>query len=240
MVGLIGVAVNTVSVIIGSLLGMIFKNGIPEKYNDIFMKGIGLVTIIIGISSALKGSNTIVLILSVILGALIGSLIDIDKHFNSLGTKIENKIAKNGNNKLGSFSTGFVTGCLVFCIGSMAIVGSLESGLNGDNTMIYTKSVLDFITSIILASSLGFGVCFSSLFVLVFQGLIVLLASAIAPFLNDTVINEMVSAGGIVILALGINLIKIGKFKVMNYLPAIFFPLALVPLYNLLNGLLTK
>ncbi|MCD7723014.1 MAG: DUF554 domain-containing protein [Clostridiales bacterium] len=233
MAGMIGVAVNTATVLIGSLLGLLLKKGIAEKYKTILMKGIGLCTIYIGISGTLQGENTIVLIISIVLGALLGSWVDIDRRFNRFSEKIEKKLKKSEVNA-GTFANGFVTACLVFCIGSMTIVGSLEAGLNGDNQMIFIKSVLDLISSFVLASTLGVGVCASAVFVFVFQGAIVLLSSAVAPFLSDSVINEMVSVGSLLILALGLNLAEIGKFKVMNYLPAILFPVLLVPLYELI------
>jgi len=238
MIGLIGVAVNTATVLIGSFLGLLFKKGIPEKYKDNLMKGIGLCTIFIGISGALKGENTIVLILSMVTGILIGTLIDIDKRFNSLSKKIESKFRKD-NSQI-SFAEGFVTACLVFCIGSMTIVGSLEAGLNGDNKMIFIKSILDLISSFVLASTLGIGVMASAVFVLIFQGAIVLLAGAAAPFLTENVITEMVCVGSVLIFALGLDLTGIKKLKVMNFLPAVFMPIALVPLYDFISSLISK
>ena len=237
MTGLIGVGVNTATVIIGSLFGLIFKKGIPERFKDSLMKGIGLCTIYIGISGTLKGSNTIVLILSMVIGILIGTWIDIDKRFNSVSLKVEKKFSKDGA-ETGSFAKGFVTACLVFCIGSMTIVGSLEAGLNGDNKMIFIKSILDLISSFVLASSLGFGVMASAVFVLLFQGAIVLLSSAVSPLLTEEVINEMVCVGSLLIFALGLDLTGIKKLKVMNYLPAVFVPVALVPLYNWISSLI--
>lgn len=237
MVGLIGVAVNTVAVLVGSFFGLLLKKGIPEKFKDILIKAIGLCTIVIGISGALEGENTIIMILSMVIGTIIGTLIDIDKHFNNLGKKIENKFAKKDSTD--NFAEAFVTACLVFCIGSMTIVGSLEAGLNGDNEMIYIKSILDLISSFVLASSLGIGVMASAVFVLIFQGAIVLLSSVVAPILSDSVITEMVAVGSVLIFALGLDLTGIKKLKVMNMLPAIFIPIALVPLYEWISGLIT-
>lgn len=239
MSGMIGVIINTTTVIAGSFFGLLFKKGIPERFKDSLMKGIGLCTIYIGISGTLKGENTIVLILSMVIGILIGTWIDIDKRFNSFSKKIENKFKRNDAEGPG-FAEGFVTACLVFCIGSMTIVGSLEAGLNGDNKMIIIKSILDLISSFVLASSLGIGVMASAVFVLLFQGAIVLLAGAVAPFLTESVINEMVCVGSLLIFALGLDLTGIKKLKVMNYLPAIFVPIGLVPLYNLISSLISK
>ncbi len=239
MAGMIGVIVNTVTVLIGSFLGLLLKKGIPERFKDSLMKGIGLCTIYIGISGSLKGNNTIVLILSVVAGILIGTWIDIDKRFNTISLKVENKFKKDST-PTGSFAQGFVTACLVFCIGSMTIVGSLEAGLNGDNKMIFIKSILDLISSFVLASSLGVGVAASAVFVFVFQGIIVLLAHTVAPVLTDSVVNEMVCVGSLLILALGLELTGIKKLKVMNYLPAVFMPIVLVPIYDLISSLINK
>lgn len=237
MSGMIGVIVNTATVLIGSFFGLLLKKGIPERFKDSLMKGIGLCTIYIGISGSLKGKNTIVLILSMVIGILIGTLIDIDRHFNKLSLKVESKFKKS-DSPAGGFAQGFVTACLVFCIGSMTIVGSLEAGLNGDNKMIFIKSILDLISSFVLASSLGIGVAASAVFVLLFQGAIVLLANAVAPVLTENVVNEMVCVGSLLILALGLDLTGIKKLKVMNYLPAIFLPIALVPLYDFISSLI--
>ena len=223
---MLGVIVNTAAVIIGSSLGLLLKKGIPERYKEIIMKGIGLCTIYIGISGTLKGENTLVLILSVVIGAVIGQALDLDARLNSFAQKLENKFKKEG--QLGpSIAEGFVTASLLFCIGAMTIVGSLQAGLSGDNEMLFTKSTLDFVSSLIFASALGIGVLLSAGFVLVFQGAIVLLAQFVAPVLSDYAIAEMTCAGSLLIVALGLNLLGIANLKVMNYIPAIFIPIAL-------------
>ncbi len=217
---MIGVVVNTFAVIIGSLVGLLFKKGIPEKYTDAVMLGIGLCTVYIGISGALKGENTLILIISIVIGAIIGTFLDIDKRVNSLGEWIGTRFKKTENNTT-SISEGFVTGCLLFCIGAMTIVGSLNAGLAGDNEMLFTKSLLDLISSMMLSVSLGIGVLFSAVFVLVFQGSIVLLAHSLQPILTSAAIAEITCAGSIMIVALGLNIIGVTKIKVANYLPAI-------------------
>ncbi len=226
---MLGVLFNTLTVIIGSLLGLLLKNGIKNKYKDAVMTAIGLCTIAMGVSGIMKGENTLVLIISVVIGVLLGTLLNIDGKINALGDFISLRFKSENGNKA-SVAQGFVTACLLFCIGSMTIVGSLESGINGDNSMIFTKSILDLFSSTVLASSLGIGVLFSSLFVLVFQGLLVLLASYLAPFLSASVIAEISCAGGLMILALGLNITGITKIKVANYLPA----LILVPFISYL------
>lgn len=220
---MLGVLVNTVAVIIGSLIGLVFNKGIPKKYSDGIMVAIGLCTIYIGISGALKGENILVLIISMVLGTAIGTKLDIDKGINLLGDFLENKANRNKKDKEkpGSVARGFITASLLFCIGAMAIVGSLNAGLSGDNEMLFTKSVLDLISSVILAASLGIGVLFAAAFVLVFQGAIVILAQFLQPILTDGAISEITCAGSLMILALGFNLLGITKIKVANYLPAL-------------------
>ena len=220
--------VNTVAVIIGSLLGLLLKKGIPERLTDSVMKALGLCTIFIGITGLFKGENVLVLIISMVLGTLIGEGIDLDLRLGRLGEWVEIKLKKDESIKNSGFAEGFVTATLLFCVGAMAIVGSLQSGLTGNHEMIFTKSVLDFIAAIIFASTLGVGVMFSAVAVLVYQGSIVLLSSWVAPFLTEATIGEMTAVGSLLIFALGLNIIGITKIKVMNLVPAIFVPIILM------------
>lgn len=220
---LAGTIVNTAAVLVGSTIGLLLKKGIPEKYSDIMMKGVALCTMYIGISGALKGENTIILILSVVIGAMIGQFFNLDGRLNQLGGMIEKKFSKEGEPM--PVAQGFVSASLLFCVGAMTIVGSLQSGLTGDHQMLYTKSVLDCISSIVFASSMGIGVLFSAVFVLVFQGAITLGAQALAPVLTDSVVAEMTCAGSVIIIALALNMLGLTKLKVMNYIPAIFLPI---------------
>ena len=210
-----GVLVNTFTVILGSIIGLICKKGIPERLSDGVMTGIGLCTIAIGVTGLSSGENTLVLILSMVIGVLLGTLLDLDGRVNRGVEKVAGKTA--GAGKAGQISQGFITACLLFCIGAMTIVGSLNAGLKGDNEMLLTKSLLDFISSIMLSATLGIGV--------VFQGGIVLLAQFLAPVLSASAIAEMSCAGSLMILALGLNVIGVTKIKVINFLPA----LVLVP-----------
>lgn len=225
---MIAVVVNTLTVLIGSALGLLLKKGIPERITDTLMKGIGLCTIYIGLSGTLKGENTLVLILSMALGVIIGEGLDLDARLNGFAQALEARFQK-ADGRI-SLAEGFVTASLLFCVGAMTIVGSLQAGLSGDYEMLYTKSVLDLISSIVFASSLGFGVMLAAAFVFLFQGGIVLLAQFVAPFLTDAVIAEMVCAGSLLIFALGLNLLGITKLKVLNFLPAVFLPVLLCPL----------
>jgi uncharacterized membrane protein YqgA involved in biofilm formation len=221
-----GVLVNVATVLIGSAVGLLFRKMIPQNATDFVMKGIGLCTIYIGIDGALGGTNPLIAIISMAVGALIGALADLDKHLNHFAGKLEDRF-KNKDGSGPSIAEGFVTASLVFCVGAMTIVGSLQSGLTGDHSMLITKATLDLVSSLIFAASLGIGVMLAAAFVLVFQGSIVLIAQAAAPFLTDYVIGEMTCVGSILIMALGMNIIGVTNFKVMNYLPAIFIPILL-------------
>lgn len=221
-----GTLVNVATVILGSTIGLLLKKGIPQRFSDSIMKAVGLCVIYIGIDGCLKGENTLITIVSMAVGALIGELLKLDDGLNALGKKLENKISK-GNGGENTIAKGFVSASLLFCVGAMTIVGSLESGLNGNHEILFSKSLLDFISSIIFAASMGVGVMFSAVFVFVYQGLITVLAQFVGPFLSDGVIAEMTCTGSILIIALGLNMLGITKLKVMNYIPAVFLPILL-------------
>lgn len=220
---MLGTIVNTIAVIIGGAIGILLKRGLPEKVSDTVMKGLALSTLYIGISGALKGQNTMVLIISIVIGAIIGEAVDLDDKLNSLGNFIERKFKSKDKNT--SIAEGLVTASLLFCVGAMAVVGSLQSGLTGNNEMLFTKSILDFVAAIIFASSLGVGVIFSSIFIFMYQGTLTLLAQFISPYLGEIVIAEMTCVGSLLIIALALNMMKVSRFKVMNYVPAIFLPI---------------
>ncbi|MGE4353334.1 MAG: DUF554 domain-containing protein [Oscillospiraceae bacterium] len=216
---MLGVITNVIAILIGSTIGLSFKRGIPQRLTDAVMLGLGLCTVYIGISGMLKGENTLITIISVALGAIIGTLLDIDGKINRLGNWVSCRFSRSGGQSL--VAQGFVTASLLFCIGAMTIVGSLNAGLRGDNELLFTKSLLDFISSIMLSVSFGIGVILSSIFVLVFQGGIVLLSGVLAPLLTDSAIAEMTCAGSVIIFALGLNIVGITKIKVTDYSPAI-------------------
>lgn len=229
-----GVLVNVATVLLGSGIGLLLKKGIPERVSKAVMTAIGLCTIYIGIDGALAGDNTIVLIVSMALGTALGTLIDIDGKIEKLGNFIERKTVKKEGKKL-NITQGFMTASLLFCVGAMTIVGALNAGLNGDNKLLYTKSVLDLISSCMLASTLGVGVMLASVFVLVYQGGLVLLAGLLQNVLTDAALTaEITCAGSVMIIGLGLNILGVTKLKVANYLPALLF----VPLVYYLAGLL--
>ena len=222
---MLGTIVNALAVIAGTFIGLLLKKGLPEKISDVVMKGVALCVLYIGISSSLSGTNALIAILSIVVGAVIGSLLDIDRRLNSLGELAERKLSKDDGKT--SIAEGFVSASLLFCVGSMAIVGSIQSGLTGNHEMIYTKSMLDGISAIIFASTLGVGVFLSAAAVLVYQGIIVLCAQWVQPFLSDYVVAEMTCVGGLLIIALALNMLGITKLKTANYLPAVFIPIIL-------------
>lgn len=221
-----GTIVNTLAVIAGAVIGMLLKKGLPQRLADTMMKGIGLCTLFLGLSGSLKGENSLILILSVVVGAMIGEGVDLESRINQLGQWLEKKFRSKDGTKV-SIAQGFVTSSLLFCVGAMAIVGSLQSGLQGNHEMLFNKSMLDFVAAVIFASTLGVGVLFSAGFVLLYQGSITLLAQWVAPFLTDRVISEMTCVGSVIIIGLGLNILGITKLKVMNYVPGIFIPILL-------------
>ncbi|MCI9405660.1 MAG: DUF554 domain-containing protein [Oscillospiraceae bacterium] len=222
---MLGTWVNVAAVLIGGSIGLLIKKGLPTSLADTLMKGIGLCTVYLGITGSLEGRDPLKLILSVVLGALVGEGLDLDGRVQRLGEWVERRFSQKSGGV--SLAEGFVTASLLFCVGAMTIVGALQSGLTGDHQMLFTKSMLDFVSSMIFASSLGAGVLFASAFVLVFQGGITLLAGFVSPFLGEAVIAEMTCAGSVLIIGLGLNLLGLTRLKVMNYIPAIFLPVLL-------------
>lgn len=228
-----GVFVNTGTVLLGSFVGLFLKKGIPDRVSKAVMTAIGLCSVYIGVDGALQGNNTIVLIISMVIGTIIGTLINIDGAINNLGQKLETKFKREGEQN--SIAEGFMSASLLFCVGAMTIVGSMNAGLLRDNKLLLTKSVLDLISSCMLASSLGIGVMFASLFVLVFQGGLVLLSGLLQTVLtNAAVIAEITCAGSVIIIAIGLNLMGLSKIKVADMLPAIFIAPAIYYLVELI------
>lgn len=228
-----GTIVNTLAIIAGSLLGLLFSKGIPENYKEIILSAVGLSVILIGIKSSLVSDSLMVVIFSIILGAILGEGMKIEKRLEDLGAYLESKVVtKSGDSS--SFARGFVTASLVFCVGSMAIVGSLESGLTGNHQTLLAKSVLDGVTSIIFASAMGLGVMFSGFAVFFYQGMITLTAVFMKNFLVAETIEQMTSVGGLLIVAIGFNMLKITKIRVGNLIPGIFLPLVYFMLRQLL------
>lgn len=240
---LTGTIINALAVLAGSAAGLLlkwlaghFSSRLPAgsaalggRLQGIIMQGVALCVLYIGVSGGLKGQNTLIAILSIVIGAIIGELLDLDRRMHALGDWVQeksSKLMKNGGSGP-SVAEGFVTASLLFCVGAMAIVGALENGLTGNYDTLKAKSVLDGISSIVFASSLGIGVAFSAVGIFLYQGIISLAASFLQPFLGDAVIAEMTCVGSLLILALGLNMLGLTKIKVMNLVPAIFLPILL-------------
>ena len=218
---MLGVLVNSVSVLIGGLIGLIFKSKISDKVSKPVMVGLGVCVLYIGISGSLQGENVLIAISAIVLGIITGTVLNIDDNINKLANKVEQRFKKENSGE--SLSEGFVTATLLFCIGAMTITGSIQAGLANDNSILITKAILDFVSAIMLAASLGRGVLLSSISLLITQGLLVVLSSIIAPYINDTVINEITSVGSLIIILIGTNLMGITKVKVADFLPAIIY-----------------
>ncbi len=231
MTGL-GTIVNAAAIITGGVSGALLRSGLPERFRETVMQALGLSILMIGFSGALQGIYVVtaggklsreyimLMIFSLVGGAIIGELMNIEDKLEKLGLWIERKYLKNS----GNFAEGFVTASLVFCVGAMAIVGSLEDGLTGDTGTLFAKAVLDGVISVIFAATLGIGVAFSAIPVFLYQGMITLMAGFIKPWLTESVISQTSLVGSILIIAIGINTLEMKKIKVGNLLPAIFIP----------------
>lgn len=240
----IGTIVNTVAVILGSLIGLLLKKGIPERATEAVMKALGVATMFIGIGCTLSEMLVIgedgqlttqgimMMIISLALGALVGELLRIEEGLDKLGEKLKNtKLFRNSK----TFSEGFITATLVVCVGAMAIVGSLRDGMLGDPTMLYSKSALDFISTMMFASALGVGVLLSAVPMALYQGGITLLAGLIGGFFTDSIISNLSLVGSVLIFGVGVNLVFGKKLKVGNMLPALLVPI-LYGLFELIKN----
>ena len=214
---MIGTLLNAAAVVIGSIIGMFIKTKLPTKITDTTFQAIGLFTIMLGVTMAIKTNNFLIMVLSLVIGAIIGEYIDLEKRVDNFGLFLKNKI----NTKNDRFSEGFVTAFLLYCMGSMTILGAIEEGLGGVPNLLITKSLMDGFGSIVLASTMGVGVLFSSIPLLLYQGGLTLFASQMQSFFSDVIITELSAVGGILLLGLGISMLHIKKIKILNMLPSL-------------------
>jgi uncharacterized protein len=225
---LIGTIVNGLLIMAGSLLGKLLHR-IPESMKSTVMYAIGLSVMVLGLQMGLKSENFLIVILSLVIGAVFGEVLNLEGKLNDLGQWLEKKVGSNGK---GSISEGFVTATLIFVIGAMAIIGALDSGIRGDHSVLYTKSIIDGFTALILTTTLGIGVLFSAIPVVLYEGIIALFATQIDRFVPQVLMNqfitEMTSTGGVMIFAIGLNLTGLVKIKVANFLPGILVTGAIV------------
>jgi uncharacterized membrane protein YqgA involved in biofilm formation len=238
---MLGPAVNAIAIVICSLAGCFLVRGIPSRFEDTLKKATGLAVVYVGIKGALENERVLLLIMSLVAGAFIGELIDIDAAMSRLGLWAERKLnmkekaaGKSGTGR--SFSKGFVTASILYCSGSMAIVGSMQSGLTGNHDILFTKTILDGSISIVFAASMGIGVAFSAFPVFIYQSGIALASMALRNFLSQDIIREMSSVGSLLVAAIGFNFLGVKEIKVANLIPAIFIPLAYMILEGLLAG----
>ena len=236
---MLAVFVNVATVLVGSAIGILFRNRIKENFVKAIISALALVTIVIGVSSAITTQDLLCVIVCMALGTLLGELLRLDDRINAAGDTIKRKVLR-GKAEGSRFTEGFVSACILFCVGSMTIMGSLEAGVNRNYSIIFAKSALDFVSSMMFGAAMGVGVTFSALFVLVFQGALTLLAGLVSPYLSASVITEMTAAGGAILIGMGLNMLELSekRIKVANMLPAIFLPIAYVPLSNWIGGLL--
>ena len=218
---MIGTIANALAIIAGGIIGLLFKNAIPEKISEALLKTTGLAVIAIGINLMLEGENFTLLIISLVIGTIIGEGIDFEKKLDKIGAFIESKM----KNKESNLALGFVTCTLVYCVGSMAIVGSIQSGLSGNHGILFSKAVLDGITAVTFAATMGAGVVLSGISVLIYQGIITMLASFMQSLLSAVVVNEMTAIGGVIIMGIGLNFLIANRMRVGNLLPSIFIPI---------------
>lgn len=218
---MIGTIVNVLAIIVGSILGFLVKGKLPERFQNIVIQGISLAVLIIGLQMAFSVESTkgtLVIIFSLVIGGIIGEILKIEDRLEGLGEKIQSRFG----NEDGLFVQGFVQSSLIYCVGAMAIMGAIQDGLNNDPSILFTKSLLDGTASVAFSATFGIGVLFSSIPVLIYQGSITLLSSWAQKFLNQDVVAMMTATGGLLIMAIGLNMLLSAKIKIGNLLPSIF------------------
>ncbi|GED34604.1 DUF554 domain-containing protein [Brevibacillus centrosporus] len=232
---LLGTLVNALAIVVGALLGRLLTR-IPDSIRKTVMQGIGLAVVLLGIQMSLGTDNFLLMIVSIVVGSIFGELIGIEKTLNRLGKWLEKKV---GGGKEGGIATGFVTATLVYCIGAMAVLGAMDSGLRNNHDILYTKALLDGFSAIIFTSALGIGVLFSAVPVFIYQGLIALLSTQIYNVVSRTMLDamlaEITAVGGLMIIAIGINILEITKINVANMLPALVIAALGVPIVEWLS-----
>ena len=233
---MVGVIINVAAVLAGGTLGLLLGGRVPQRLRETIMQGLALCILLIGAQGALETANVLAVIVCMVAGGLLGETLDIEKRLESLGALAERKFAHGGQN--GRFAQGFITASLLFCVGAMAVVGSLNAGLTGDNSTLIAKAALDLVTAVFFAAELGPGVLLAAAAVLVYQDAIALIAGWLAPVLTDAIVTEMSAVGGLLIMGLSFNMLGMAKIRVGNLLPAIFLPILYFPIANWIGGLL--
>ena len=229
-----GVIINVIAIVIGTMIGLFLKRGMSEKMSSHIMQGLALITFIIGLKGALVDQDMILLIVSISLGGYLGEMMQLEENIRKFAEWVQDKLSKEGaQNQL---AEGFVSAVLIFCVGGMAVMGSLEAGLRNNHGILITKALIDGFASIILTTTKGAGVMLSALAILLYEGGMMVLAQFVAPYLSESIVYAMSAVGSLLLVALGLNLLELTKIKVMNFLPAMFLPIVLIPLFSLIRG----
>lgn len=229
MIGL-GTIVNAVGIFVGAVLGLIFKKGLPKKWQETMMSGIAICIIVIGVQMALKTNNIVIVIFSIVIGSILGEIIDIEAVMNRIGEVLGKRIAGSNKSVAAEIAAGFVNASVLFCSGAMAIVGSIQDGLLGDHATLFAKATLDALISLVLTANLGVGVALSALSVGVYQGAITMLAGFIGPYITDAMLAEITGSGGVMIMAIGTNMLHLTKIRIGNMIPAMLVAALIVRL----------
>jgi len=224
---LFGSVANALMIICGTLAGLLLRKHLPKKLLELPVQGLALYVIALGLAMAIKSQHSLVVVASIAIGSVIGELLDIEGLFKKLGDSVEKRFGDSAQ----GFSVAFVTTSLLYCCGSMAVLGSFEEGLGGYPTTLLTKGLIDGFVSVAMAASLGFGVIFSSISVLVYQGVLTIAAGALQPFMSATAVTEMSATGGIMLMAIGLGMLKLVKIRVMNMLPGLVVAVVLVQFF---------
>ena len=237
---LYGALMNGLEAFVGGVLGLLFKSRVSKRLGDFLLMGQGLCVVLVGVQGMVEGGSITVVTLAIALGSVIGYHLDIDRWVRRLGDWAQVRLNElfAGHERLGSFSDGFVPATIFCCTGAIAILGSLSAGIEGDASTLIAKGLIDLVVCLPMAATLGIGVPFCGVSLVVYEGVLSLLASFIGPALTQEVITEMGVTGSVLLLAVGTNLLKVTDIKVANMLPAAFLPIAIVPLMNLVSGLL--
>jgi len=222
-----GTLVNVIAVLTGGTIGLLIGSRIPEKYSKVFFHVVGLFTLVLGLSMAIKTNEPLLVVFSLILGVLSGTLLDLQSRLDNLSNRLKNRFKISGNR----FSEGLVVAFLLYCMGSLTILGAIEEGMGGTPKLFYLKSLMDGFSSIVLASTLGVGVLFSALPLLLYQGSLTLIASFAAGSLSGSMVNELSAVGGILLVTLGFNILEVKRFHVINMLPALIFIVILTSIF---------
>ena len=233
---MIATIINCLLIILGSTCGLLLKGKLPQRFLTVLTQAMGLCVVGIGMTSAIATNDTLCVVVCLVIGTVLGEAIDIEKRLDTIGESLRKRFERNASGK-STFTEGFVSASVLFCVGAMAIVGSINAGIRGDYAVLVSKSVIDGVISVSMTTALGIGVAFSAIPILIYQGGLTLLAGLVAPYLQEAVITEMSAVGGCIILGIGLNMLELPKIRlrVGNMLPAIFLPLAYLPLAEALT-----